>query len=461
MPKSTKIDINIPHEYLPRPYQRAFWEALDANNGESCKRAVKVWHRRAGKDKTDLNFLIKRMFPEAPGGRIGTYYHLFPTYAQGKKIIWDGMDASGFKFMDHFPAPLVAQKNETEMQVTLVNGSIYQIVGVDKIDLIIGTNPVGCVFSEYALQNPAGWDLLRPILTENKGWAVFNFTPRGHNHGKQLYDMASNNPEWFCELLTVRDTFREDGTPVVSEAQIQAEREAGMDEELIQQEFFCSFQGYQVGSYYAKQIRQAEEDKRITNLSWRPDIPVFTFWDLGVGDSMAIWFAQKVWREVHFIDYYETSGEGMPFFAKVLRERPYVYSRHYMPHDASHREVGTGLSRRDTAEKLGIQPIDVVKRGDVEDGIDAVRSLFPRCWFDKTKCRQGLDALSSYQKEWDEDRREYKAKPVHNWASHGSDAFRTAAMSDFETAGDFTPSEPIKVITRPPERHHPYLPSLR
>ena len=391
-----------------------------------------MWHRRSGKDKTDLNYIISQMFTEN-GGRIGTYFHLFPTYAQGKKIIWDGLDANGFRVMDHFPSSLVASKNETELQVNLTNGSIYQIIGTDKIDSIVGTNPVGCVFSEYALQNPRAWDLIRPILLENDGWASFNYTPRGKNHGQALYEMARINPAWFCSLLTVDETFREDGRRVITKEMIQAERDEGMAEELIQQEYFCSFEGFMEGSYYSKQLKAARDGGRITALPWIPQVPVFTFWDIGVGDSTAIWFAQRVGPRVHLIDYEEESGEAIPFYAKMLKAKPYVYSRHWWPHDGSNRDFGgTGDTRRDTGEKLGVKPIDIVQRGDIDDGIEAVRNLLSQCWFDRVKCNKGLNALESYHKAWDDKRQEFQQKPFHDWSSNGADAFRTMAMSDFK-----------------------------
>jgi hypothetical protein len=219
--------LTIPHNYTPRKYQLPVLRALDSG----IKRAVCIWHRRAGKDKTILNIIVKKMVE-----RVGIYYYFFPTYAQGKKILWDGMDASGFKFLDHIPASLVASKNATEMKIVLRNGSVFQIVGTDNYDSIVGTNPVGCVFSEFSLQDPQAWELVRPILRENGGWAIFPYTPRGLNHGWDLYQMALNNPDWFCELLTVKDT------GALTEADIDAERRSGMPEPLIQQEFYCSFE---------------------------------------------------------------------------------------------------------------------------------------------------------------------------------------------------------------------------
>jgi len=381
------------------------------------KRAVAIWHRRAGKDKTLVNLIAKKMLE-----RVGTYYYLFPTYSQGKKIIWNGMDRDGFKFINHIPLELRKRTDNTEMVIELINGSIFQVIGTDKIDSIVGTNPIGCVFSEYSLQNPKAWDFLRPILAENGGWAVFNYTPRGKNHGFKLYEMAKNNTNWYTELLTVDDTM------AISKDTIDAEIESGMDEDLVQQEFYCSFNAAIQGSYYSKQFKKAEDENRITNVPYDPSIPVHTFWDLGVGDATAIWFAQLVNKEVRLIDYYEASGEGLPYYAKILQERGYVYGSHNAPHDIAVRELGSGKSRIETAKELGIH-FQIVKNIPLDDGINAVRIVFSRCWFDATKCEQGTNALINYHKEYDEDRKEYKNAPYHDWSSHASDAFRMLAVS--------------------------------
>jgi hypothetical protein len=222
------MEITIPHNFIPRPYQQGLYNAI----ADGYKRAVAVWHRRSGKDKTLLNLIVKESHK-----RIGTYYYFFPTYNQGRKVLWDGIDRDGFNYMDHIPEDIRENTNQQEMKIKLKCGSMIQVIGTDNIDAIMGTNPVGCVFSEYSLQNPEAWDLIRPILAENGGWAVFNYTPRGRNHGFVLYEMAKNNPDWFCELLTIEDT-----GGVVTPATIQAEREAGMSEEMIKQEFYCSFE---------------------------------------------------------------------------------------------------------------------------------------------------------------------------------------------------------------------------
>jgi hypothetical protein len=222
----------MPHNFMPRNYQKPFFNAM----ADGYKRAVEVWHRRAGKDKVFLNFVAKEAIM-----KVGVYYYFFPTFAQGRKVIWDGIDRNGFPYMDHFPQELRSKTRNDEMKIILTNGSIFQIVGTDNIDSIMGTNPVGCVFSEYSLQNPQAWDYIRPILSENDGWAVFNFTPRGRNHAFILREMAKNNKNWWFEELTVDDTRRPDGKPVIGPEAIQAERESGMDEAMIQQEYYCSF----------------------------------------------------------------------------------------------------------------------------------------------------------------------------------------------------------------------------
>lgn len=215
----------VPYNYTPRPYQIPLLRALDSG----VKRAISIWHRRAGKDKTLINLCAKKMLE-----RVGSYYYFFPTYAQGKKVIWDGMDKTGFPFLNHFPKELLAGvPNSTEMKLRFKNGSVFQVVGSDNIDSIMGTNPVGCVYSEFSLQDPTGADYMSPILMENGGWEVYNTTPRGKNHAYRLYMMAKDNPEWFSEILTVNDT------GVITPEMIQAERERGRSEEFIQQEYFC------------------------------------------------------------------------------------------------------------------------------------------------------------------------------------------------------------------------------
>src|SRR5262245_61969075 len=220
--------------YTPRPYQQPFWDAM---LGGQARYAVLVWHRRAGKDTTAFNWLIC-----AAMQRVGTYFYFFPTYTQGKKVIWLGRNREGMPFLDHIPPPLIAKRNESELRITLVNGSTIQIMGVEDVDALRGTNPVGCVFSEYATQHPQAWQVVSPILLENGGWAVFTYTPYGRNHGWDLFQqaqaaVAAGDPEWFVQRVTVEQT------QVYTPEQIAAQRASGLPEEFIQQEYYCSFSG--------------------------------------------------------------------------------------------------------------------------------------------------------------------------------------------------------------------------
>jgi len=418
-------------QYTPRAYQLPLLQYLFPN--PRGKRAVVVWHRRAGKDVTLLNALITAALYD----RVGVYYYLFPTYAQGKRIIWDGIDGNGRKFLSYIPEAAIAigrdgkpKMNETELKIELVNGSIIQIIGTDRFDNIRGTNPVGCVVSEYQDQNPRAWETIEPILGENGGWAAFAYTPKGHNHGWTLYDAAGKEKGWFRELLTIDDTKREDGKPVISLDYIESLRRRGVDEDFIQQEYWCSFDGSMQGSYYGKLIANAYSEGRIRVVPWEPQIPVETWWDLGRNDSNVIWFSQVVGRERRFIDYYENTGQGLPHYVKVIREKEYVYEAHIMPHDINVTEYSSNVKRIDTARALGLTHIKVAPKLHINEGIDAVRRILPRCVFDAKKCERGIIALQEYHKEWDEETKSFSDTPVHDWSSNAADAFRTGAVTD-------------------------------
>ena len=406
----------VPVDWRPRPYQMPLWSFLE-NGG---KRAVAIWHRRAGKDATSLNWTVVSSLQ-----RVGLYWHLLPTYNQGRKIVWDGRTKEGRPFRDAFPKELIKSENNTDMKLELTNGSIWQVVGTDNVDRLVGANPVGVVFSEYSLQDPRAWDFIRPILAENGGWAVFIYTPRGKNHGLELYQMALRNPSWFCQKLDV------DATGVLSPEIIQEEREAGMDESLVQQEFFCSFEAGMSGAYYGAILAKLSEQARITRVPFEPRLEVVTGWDLGMDDSTTIWFAQVSRTDVRIIDYYEASGEGLSHYVRILREKAdkfgYVYGKHYAPHDIEVRELGTGKSRKDIAAGLGVRFVTVPKL-ELMDGIEAVRTLLPTCYFDAEKTKRGYDALLNYRKEWDESKQTWGSKPEHDWSSHGADGFRTLAV---------------------------------
>jgi phage terminase large subunit len=418
--------IPLPHRFTRRPYQEDYARRVLA--GE-IRRGVKIWHRRAGKDKDDWNTLIQAAGdPACPIYRVGTYYYIFPTYTQGKKALWDAIDADGFRVLDHCPAELTAKRNDSELKITLTNGSVIQVVGSDNVDSLVGTNPVGIVFSEYSLQSPLVWQFLQPILVENNGWALFNFTPRGANHAQDLYEAAREHPEtWQTSLLTVDDTR-------VLSAQQLAEARAGMSEEVFRQEFYCDFEAGNEGSYYGRLLATAKDEGRIGRVPVDPGLPVHTSWDLGVGDATAIWFFQVVGRERRHVDYYESSGEGLPHYIHHLQSKQYIYGRHFAPHDIEVREWGNGgVSRIETARQLGIR-FEVIPQHTLEDGIEATRLLLPRCWFDSERCKDGIAALRAYHKAFDDKRQTWRDRPEHDWSSHAADAFRYGAMAAIEAA---------------------------
>jgi hypothetical protein len=356
--------------------------------------------------------------------RIGTYFYFLPTYKQGKKIIWDGIDSDGFKYINHIPEVIRESTNNTEMQIKLKNGSIVQIIGSDNIDSIVGTNPIGVVYSEYSLQNPDAWNFIRPILKVNKGWALFNYTPRGHNHGYLLYEMARKREDWFCELLDVNYT------GVLTEADIQEERESGMMEELIRQEYYCSFEATMPGAYYGEEIMTARKQRRICPIPYLDYLPVHTAWDLGAGkgDDMVIWFFQIDGFMIRVIDLYWATSKGLRHYKDVMDERGYKYGTHLAPHDierpqhTGEREVKT---IRDIAQEVGIDFVKVPRVSDIRVGVEFVRSKFSSLFFDSTNCEHGINALASYRRDWDAKNGIFRLVPVHDWASHFADALRT------------------------------------
>lgn len=416
-----KTEITVPmHGFRPRDYQLPLWNAF-LNEGKT--RAVACWHRRAGKDLLALNMAVIKMLEE-PGFLV---WHVLPTGVQGRKAIWDGVTSEGRAFMDYIPPELITRKREDYMQIKLANGSMYQVIGGDQSDRLVGANPRLVIFSEFALMNPTAWDLVRPILRENKGSAIFISTPRGYNTFYDLYKAAGEVDSWFREKLSIADTRREDGTPLVTEEDVQEEIKLGMPPELAEQEFHVSFNAPLVGAYYGKQIEEADKDGRICPIPWRKDLPVHTAWDLGISDSMSIIFYQMAGEWVHIIDYFAAHGYGLEYYSKELDKLPYVYKNHTAPHDIRVRELGTGVSRLEVARNLGIK-FQIAPKLSVEDGISASRMLIARCRFNSDKCGEFIKALQHYRRNFDRKTKTW-GKPIHDWSSHPADAFRYLALS--------------------------------
>jgi len=442
--------IQLPNGWDPRPHQEALWAYMA--QPKPALRAVAVWHRRGGKDSTGLNVCATKM-----DERVGTYWHMLPEAAQGRKVIWDGMDAvTGKRFIDQaFPRALRRSAHNDEMKIVWHNGSIYQVVGSDNYNSLIGANPIGVIFSEYSVAKPAAWDYIRPILRENGGWAMFLYTPRGKNHGKRLYDMAQRlmleEKGWFAEMQTVNDT------GLVSREEIEEERDSGMSDEMIEQEYFCSFEGAVEGSYYSKELKRIREDNRLTQVPFAVGIPVNTFWDIGQNDTCAVWFHQHVGVQHRFIYCFEASGEGFSFFVRRMQtlqaERGYLWGQHFLPHDADTKTQATmdnkdGRSAKELLEGLGLRSLVVVPRiDDVTLGIELVRQKLSQCWFDLKGTSDtrtitgggeeggGFDALGQYHKQYDEKADTWRRHPYHDWSSNYADAFRQWAQGYLPMTG--------------------------
>lgn len=354
--------------------------------------------------------------------RVGSYVYYFPTGTLGRRVLWDGVIKNGRRFLDFIPPKIIESVNHNEMKVKLVNNSILQVVGTDAV-INVGINPVGCIFSEYSLQDPKGWEYIRPILRENEGWSVFNFTPRGRNHAWELYEMAKNNPYWFTQKLSVDDT------NILTPDDIAQERRDGMSEEMIQQEFYVSFDAGQIGSYYGRYITDMRREGRIGNVPIDDHHLVYTAWDVGCGgDSTAITFFQVVGLDIRIVDYYEATGYSLSHYVNILKEKRYNYGLCFIPHDARKIEFSSGMTAMEVLEQNGFKT-DPVTMMTIEEGIEKARSIFPRVWLDENKCGQLLKCLLEYHSEYDETKRYYKRKPEKNWSSHGADSFRYMAIS--------------------------------
>ena len=418
----TNKTIAIP--YSPRPLQREVHNSLKRFN-------VLVCHRRFGKSVLSINQLIKTAVSK-PMSRCA---FVAPTYRQGKSIAWE--------YLKQYTQPLMylgGNKNETELKIELFNGSAIQIFGADHPDSLRGMGFHGVVLDEYALMAPRVWtEIIRPAISDHLGWVMFIGTPMGHNQFWEVYDFSlRGHKDWFGQL------YRASETNVIPHEELKQAQEI-MTDEQYQQEFECSFTAAVSGAYYGKLISKAEKENRIANVPVDEHVGVETWWDLGIGDSTAIWFAQRIGEEIHLIDYYENSGESLAHYADVLEEKGYAYERHIAPHDIMARELGTGKSRFEVSQDLGID-FEVAPKLEVDHGIESVRNALPHCWFDREKCKLGLDALRQYRKQWDEKNQVFKNKPLHDWCSHAADSFRYGCVHDPIDTTDW--NRPIEITTK-------------
>ena len=392
--------------YRPRKLVKSFHKRQE-------RFAVIVAHRRFGKTVAAINDLIKTaLTTERKNVRVA---YIAPYYRQAKAIAWDYLleytkDIEGVYY------------NVAELRADFPNGARFRLFGADNYDAMRGLYFDSVVLDEPADFPANAWPMvIRPSLADRKGKATFIGTPKGKNDFWEIYNNAQKNDNWFCSM------YKADETGILDKDELE-EAKATMGEDRYAQEFLCSFEAAIQGAYYAQEMKTAKQEKRVTSVPYDPSTSVITSFDLGIGDSTAIWFAQFVGQEIHLIDYYENSGVGLDHYAKVLHEKGYHYESHILPHDVKVKELGTGKSRLETLDNLGVRNIEIAPKLSVDDGIQASRSMINKCWFDEEKCERGIEALLQYRREFDEKLKSWRGRPLHDWTSHGADSFRYLAV---------------------------------
>jgi phage terminase large subunit len=443
------MTINLPHVYKARDYQMDFWDAFHGEGkhaGKDYRIFVKVWHRRGGKDMTDWNAAIERVAEQPMTCKYG-----FPTGDMARANLWESYTNDGMRFTEFVPMELRVRRNKGDdglndslKRIEFITGGGVRVISTHNPDRLRGSNDKLFVLSEFQAMDPMCIDILMPILEANGGKLLINMTANGDSAAKILLNAWKEDPTVYVSELSADQTsvFKPEQlirirkeTIVRFEARGQSLEEANA---FVDQEYFCSWDSPVIGSYFGAGMRLADTQGRITRVPHEANLPVYTYWDLGIDDSMSIWFVQLLNREIRIIDYFENSGEGLPFYARVLsgqhegfeRMKQYTYAQHYAPHDIEVRELTTGVSRRDTAKQLGINFKTVPRPQRKQDGIDAIRTMLSRCYFDGENCKRGISALKGYKKEWNEKLMVYSDRPVHDWTSHGTDAFQTLALSN-------------------------------
>lgn len=400
--------------YHPRKLQKLTHDNLK-------RFSVLVCHRRFGKTVLCINELVKSALKcQLTRPR---YVYLAPLYKQAKAVAWD--------YLKHYSRPVPGVKfNEAELRADYPNGARVTLMGADNPDAIRGVYLDGVVPDEYAQMSPRIWgEILRPALSDRQGWTIFIGTPMGHNVFFDIWDFArtameKGDPAWYAAMHKASDT------GIIDAQELELARQSMTVDEYAQ-EFECSFTAAIKGAYYGAEMNRAEEETRITRVPHQRGQSVETWWDLGIGDPTAIWFVQRIGKELHVIDFYETSGEALAHYLGIMQakamEHGYVYGDTVLPHDAKARELGTGKDRVNVFEGHGIDPV-VIPLHRVEDRIDAVRNMLRLCWFDKERCSYGIECLRQYRKEWDDKKRTWRNVPEHDWTSHAADAFGQGAM---------------------------------
>jgi hypothetical protein len=442
--------MTLPNNWRARDYQKSLWNYLI----DGGKRAIAIWHRRAGKDDVVLHHMAC-----AAHTRVGNYWHCMPEYAQCRKALWTAVNShTGKRRIDEaFPHVLRESTNESEMFIRFHNGSTWQAIGSDNYNAQMGASAVYIAYSEWALAHPGAWSFHRPILEENNGTAVFITTPRGRNHAKTMYDMALQTPGWFAERLTALET------KAVSPEQLAATlkeyttlfgRDVGASQ--YQQEYLCDFNASILGAFFALEMMDVRKEKRVQPIEADPKRPVHRAWDIGVRHDTAIWWFQMVGGQIFILDVYGASNVGVEHYAGVIEQRRKQYGwvdgTDWVPHDAKVKEWGSGRTRVETMQDYGLHPM-LVRDTSKADGIEAARRAINLSVFHPRSEEVGITALELYHRKWDEELKTFSKEEEHDWTSHYADAFRYLALA-WEALPVVKPPEPKRtgwVIPPPPD----------
>lgn len=401
--------------YTPRPLQLILHSTLRRFN-------VIVCHRRFGKTVFSVNEMVDRALRNT---RLNPQYaYIAPTYGQAERIAWDMLKT----YTRDIPG---VEYNQQKLTCTIPRPQFKDrikifLLGAENPDAIRGMYLDGAILDEYAEMDPRIWgQVVRPALSDRAGWSIFIGTPRGQNHFYDVLQVAMKNESgnWFSAI------YRASTSGVLPPEELR-DMKAEMTEDEYEQELECSFTAALVGAYYGKVMGEIEAKGQIGKVPHDPGLLVDTFWDLGVNDTTTIWFVQQYRQEVRVIDYLEMGGEGLPYYVKALKadhRANYSYRYHEWPHDGASRDLSTGKTRQQTMRELGVR-VNVNKRQEVADGINAVRKLLPKCFFDAERCERGITALKNYRQKWDAKNKIFLDQPLHDWSSHGADGFRTLAM---------------------------------
>lgn len=415
-------------KFSARPYQRAVIDHFRKGG----RRAYEVWHRRAGKDRTATFIESELAFK-----RVGLFWHALPEYKHARRVIWDAITRDGERLIDiNFPPDIVRKRNEQEMKLELVNGSIWQLVGADNFNSLVGSNPVHVTSSEFALMHPKAREFIRPILAENGGTELIITTPRGYNHAHQLWQHARVSSDWHTSLLTVDDT------GAISPEAIEEERKT-MPDELFRQEYYCDWSAANFGSILGRYIEAAEKEGRIgEEVDYDEDgAAVEISSDIGFRDTAAWWFWQPVPGGFHLIDYDEDTGLDADDWIDRLKLKPYRINRVWLPHDA---KAKTFQTKRSAYERFQAARFNthIVPQTSISDRINAARMVVPNCRFNATRCAAGLNGLREWSFEYNDETKTYSKNPRHDWASHPGDGYSYGA----QVLREIVVAQPKKVI---------------